>query len=132
MRVVIDTNAVISGTFFGGTPRRVVEAVVYGKVDASASAAILDEYDEVVQEVIRKGYGHFDAGGFRRFVDSLRLVNPTSEIEVCRDPDDDKFIECAVDARAFYIVSGDKDLLDLGSFEGVEIVTAADFCERYL
>jgi putative PIN family toxin of toxin-antitoxin system len=132
MKVVVDTNVVISGTFFGGNPRRVVEAVVDHRVGASASASILEEYDEVVEEVIRKGYGHFDAGGFRRFVDSLSLVSPTSEIRACRDPDDDKFIECAVDAKALYIVSGDKDLLDLGSFAGVEIVTAAEFCERYL
>lgn len=132
MRVVVDTNVVISGTFFGGNPRRVVEAVADHEVDASASAAILEEYDKVVEEVIRKGYGRFDAGGFRQFVDSLGLVNPTSKIKVCRDPDDDKFIECAVDAKALYIVSGDKDLLDLGGFAGVEIVTAAEFCERYL
>ena len=65
-------------------------------------------------------------------METLDLVSPTTRLEVCRDPDDDKFIECAVDARALYIVSGDKDLLDIKSFEGVEIVTATEFCERYL
>ena len=51
MRVVIDTNVVISGTFFGGNPRHVIEVVVDGAVDASASVVILEEYDEVVREV---------------------------------------------------------------------------------
>ena len=129
---MIDTNMVISGTFFGGDPRRVIEAVVDREVNASASAPILEEYDDVVAEIIHRGYGHFNAEGFRRFVETLDLVSPTTRLEVCRDPDDDKFIECAVDARALYIVSGDKDLLDIKSFEGVEIVTATEFCERYL
>lgn len=132
MRVVIDTNVVISGVFFGGNPRRVIEAVVEHSIDASASASILEEYDEIVQEVIRKGYGHFDVGGFRSFVDSLDIVRPVSEVDVCRDPDDNKFIECAVDAKALYIVSGDKDLLDIKRYEGVRIVTVAEFCEEYL
>jgi predicted nucleic acid-binding protein len=59
-------------------------------------------------------------------------VEPRAKIEICRDPDDDKFLECAIDARAVHAVSGDKDLLAIGKYEGVEIVTAAEFCERYL
>ncbi len=62
----------------------------------------------------------------------IDLIEPVAEVEVCRDPDDDKFISCAIDARAYYIVSGDKDLLDIGEFEGIEMITAADFCSRFL
>ncbi len=47
-------------------------------------------------------------------------------------PDDDKFISCALDAKALYIVSGDKDLLVMGHYEDVQIITAADFCNQYL
>ena len=53
-------------------------------------------------------------------------------INVCRDPDDNKFIACAVDAKAIYIVSGDKDLLSVENYDEIEIVTARDFYERYL
>lgn len=56
----------------------------------------------------------------------------TSHIRVCRDPDDDKFIACALDARAIYVVSGDNDLLDIGSYGNVEVITAAEFCARHL
>lgn len=42
------------------------------------------------------------------------------------------FIGCAVDSKALFIVSGDKDLLVLGDYDGIEMITAADFCERYL
>ena len=62
----------------------------------------------------------------------IELVEPVTKVEVCRDPDDDKFIGCAIDAGAYYIVSGDKDLLDISEYGGVEMVTAAGFCERFL
>lgn len=55
-----------------------------------------------------------------------------SKVKVSRDPDDDKFVGCAKDAKALYIVSGDKDLLVLGHYENIEIVTAKEFCEKYL
>lgn len=132
MRVVVDTNVVISGTFFGGNPRKVIEAIVDHRINAIASASMLEEYDETVEAVIRKGYGHFRADGFNQFVRSLALVRPTTKVSVCRDPDDNKFIECAIDSQALYIVSGDKDLLNIKAYKGVEIVTAADFCNRYL
>ena len=54
MRIVVDTNVVISGVFFGGAPRRVVEAVVDGEVEASATPEIIEEYGEVVDEMISR------------------------------------------------------------------------------
>ena len=51
-------------------------------------------------------------------------------IHVCRDPSDDKFLECAVEGRANYIVSADKDLLDLKIFEGIEIIEAPVFWQK--
>ena len=63
---------------------------------------------------------------------SLDIVDPVTRVEVCRDPDDNKFISCAIDSRALYVVSGDKDLLVIGEYDGVDIVTAAEFCSRYL
>lgn len=132
MRVVVDTNVLISGTFFGGKPRAVVDAIAGERIQASASSAILEEYNDTIMEVARKGYGSFDTSRFSSFVEKLSLVEPVTDVRVCRDPDDDKFISCAIDARAYYVVSGDKDLLDIGEYEGVEIITAADFCERFL
>ena len=63
---------------------------------------------------------------------SSQVIEPITHLHLCRDPDDDKFLGCAKDAKALYIVSGDKDLLVLEKFENVEIVTAKDFCERYM
>lgn len=132
MRVVVDTNVLVSGTFFAGKPGAVVDAIAAGRVQASTSSAILEEYNDTIMEVVRKGYGSFDASRFSSFVEKLVLVEPVTDVRVCRDPDDDKFISCAVDAKALFIVSGDKDLLTIGGYEGIEIVTAAEFCDRHL
>ena len=62
---------------------------------------------------------------------AMRMIEPTSAINVCRDPDHDRFIECAVDAKCLYIVSGDKDLLSLRNYDKVQIVTVSEFLSNY-
>ena len=62
---------------------------------------------------------------------SMKMTERKASIQVCRDPDDDKFIECAVDAQCIYIVSGDKDLLTVNRYNGIKIVTVADFFNKY-
>lgn len=118
--------------FFGGAPRRVVEAVAYQRVEACATDEIVDEYQMVVDEMIDRKQGTLRKDVLAPFLSKLRIVVPFSAVEVCRDPDDDKFLSCAIDSRALYIVSGDKDLLSLEAFQGVEIITASEFCARYL
>ena len=132
MNIVIDTNVVISGTFFGGAPRRVLEAVVDHDVNAFASAEIVGEYQEIVEEMIRRKQGHLSPSVLTPFIQSLTLIETTSKVQASRDADDDKFIECALDSRSMYIVSGDKDLLVLERYEDIEIVAAAEFCNRFL
>ena len=100
MKIVIDTNVVISGVFFGGKPRLILEAVADCKIFACASAEILDEYYEVVDEMIDRGQGHFNRDVLLPLVSALEIVTPISSINISRDPDDNKFIECAADAGA--------------------------------
>ena len=132
MKIVIDTNVVIQGTFFGSAPRRIISAVVNRQLEAVASPEIIDEYQEIVDEMIDRKQGKLDRTLLAPFISELELIEPVSKIAVCRDPDDDKFISCAVDAGAVIIVSGDKDLLTIGTYEDVEIMTAYDFCTKYL
>jgi putative PIN family toxin of toxin-antitoxin system len=68
-----------------------------------------------------------DSGDLQRIFDVAELVSIAERVAVCRDPADDKFLELAVNGRADVIVTGDDDLLALGSFRGVPIVTAAAF-----
>ena len=131
MRIVIDTNIVISAIFFGGVPRKIIEAVVNKMIDACATPEITVEYQEIIQEMISRKQGHLRMDLFNLYLEKLRILESKTRIHVCLDPDDDKFLSCAIDAKAIYIVSGDKDLLDIRDYNGVEIITAAEFCERF-
>ena len=57
----------------------------------------------------------------------FKIIIPSSGVSICRDPDDDKFISCAIDAECKYIVSGDDDLLSLGKVGNVTICTPSEF-----
>lgn len=132
MRIVVDTNVLISGVFFGGAPRRILSSIVNREITAYATAEIVDEYEVIVQEMIERKQGHINRTLLAPLIQAMEIVETTSHIELCRDPEDDKFLECAKDAHALYIVSGDKDLLVIEKFEKIQIVTAKEFCEKYL
>lgn len=132
MKIVLDTNVLISGVFFGGYPRQVLSAVVEGKIIACATVEIVNEYEEIVQEMISLKQGNINRKILSPLVKVMEIIETISEVKVCRDSGDDKFIGCAKDARALYIVSGDKDLLVLECYENIQIITAKDFCEKYL
>ncbi len=132
MKIVIDTNVLISGVFFGGFPRKILASIVNQKIIACATTEIINEYEEIVQEMIDRKQGHINKSILSPLIRVMEIINPISHIEVCRDPDDNKFLECAKDSNALYIVSGDKDLLVIKEYENIQIVTAKDFCEKFL
>lgn len=131
MKIVVDTNVIISGIFFGGAPGEILNAIVESKIKAYATAEIVEEYFEIIDEMLSRKQGKFDKQMLSPLIDALEMIETTTHIEISRDPDD-KFIECAKDAKAVYIVSGDKDLLVLEHYENIEIITAREFCDRYL
>jgi putative PIN family toxin of toxin-antitoxin system len=132
MKIVVDTNVLISGVFFGGFPRKILSMIVGEQLTAVATAEIVDEYEEIVREMIDRKQGHLNRNLLTPLIKALEIIEPVTKVELSRDPDDDKFLGCARDARALYIVSGDKDLLVLKQFENIQILTAKEFCERYL
>lgn len=132
MKIVIDTNVIISGVFFGGFPRKILTSVVGQKITACATAEIINEYEEIVKEMIERKQGHINQSILTPLIKSMEIIEPVTHIEICRDPDDNKFLGCAKDSHSLFIVSGDKDLLVLGEYENIQIVTAKDFCEKYL
>lgn len=132
MKIVIDTNIVISGVFFGDLPRKILQAVLANKITACANVDIIQEYNATVREMVFHKQGKIDENILMPLVARMQIVEGKAIVQVCRDPDDNKFIECAKDAHALYIVSGDKDLLDIGTYEEIEILTVKEFCDRYL
>lgn len=132
MKIVVDTNVLISGIFFGGFPRKILMSVIDRQFTACATVEIVDEYQEIVQEMIDRKEGHINKNIVAPLIKIMEIIEPVSNVKICRDPDDDKFISCAKDAHARYVVSGDKDLLVLKQYDNIQIVTAKLFCGKYL
>lgn len=97
------------------------------------SPEIIAEYIDVLhRSTFRRRFPQIDDVAVDRalaIIEEAEVVEPRERIEVCRDPNDNKFFECAVAARANYIVSEDKDILDVGEFEGIRTVAAAEFID---
>lgn len=93
MRIVLDTNVLISGVFFGGFPRKILSSVVIGKITACATAEIINEYEEIVQEMIDRKQERINKAILVPLIKAMEMIEPSSRIEICRDPDDNKFVE---------------------------------------
>ena len=100
------------------------------RITACATTEIINEYEEIIQEMIKRKQGHINKDILAPLLNAMELIEPVSRVELSRDPDDDKFIRCAKDAHALYIVSGDKDLLVLKQYENIQIVSAKESVHR--
>jgi len=133
MKVVVDTNVLISGVFFGGMPARVLEAWRDGKFDLVASPDILEEYRRVGEELAARFTGVSLAPLLALLVMTAEIIEPPGLTEqVSRDPDDDKFIACALAGDCQCIISGDKDLLEVSGYQGIKVVAPREFLESVL
>lgn len=130
MRVVVDTNVLMSGIFWGGKPGRIIEAWAAGLLVLVVSAKILEEYFEVLDRIAAKMKREDLAARWKTPIfEHCEMVTPTCKYGDCRDPDDTMFVECAVSGGVQYLVSGDEDLLVLGRVQDVNILTPAQFVE---
>ena len=93
---------------------------------------IIAEYADKIDNKFSKSRYILDKDLREKIFSSFISFEVKSDLKICRDPDDDKFVNCAIDARAIYIVSGDNDLLTIKNFAGIEIVTAREFYDKYL
>ena len=129
MLVLLDTNVLISAILFGGVPRALLRIAIQGRVRLITSPRLLDELEELLRE--KFDFSHAAAAETRYEFEFLaEVVEPTEIPNVCRDPDDDEVLAAAVAGGAAAIVTGDRDLLDLGGYLGIEIVAPAAYIER--
>jgi len=128
---VFDTNTLVSAVLFrGGTPGKAFRHALSTGI-VLFSEATFEEIDEVIAREKFDDYLTPEERGdvIEALIGRSRFVNPSEEIQACRDPDDDKFLELAVSESATCIVSGDADLLELNPFRGIPIMNPADFLE---
>jgi putative PIN family toxin of toxin-antitoxin system len=127
-RIVLDTNVTISAFFWEGNPRKIYDLVCQGKLIMLLS-------DDMEKEFIRVlGYEKFGLSPqeimpfLRNLRTHTRHVETKSKIAVViADPTDNIFLACALDGSADFIISGNRHLLDIKVYKGIEIVRAAEF-----
>ena len=128
MKVVPDTNVLISALFWRGNPYRILRLAIEGKIKLVISEEIIGEVREVL---MREEKFELTEEEIETYCTLLRyhaeLVNPSKTLRVItKDPDDNKFLECAVEGKADCIVSGDSHLLELEEYKGIKILTPAE------
>jgi putative PIN family toxin of toxin-antitoxin system len=129
---VYDTNILFSGIGWRGSPYRCLELARQGIVDGLTCSEILDELGEKLTTKLNFSLSE-TTDVIADLLGCLRVVKITNMLKaILADPEDDKIIECAVVGKATHIVTGDRrHLLPLGSYQGVLIVTAADFLAQF-
>lgn len=130
MRVVIDTNVFISGSFWKGNEEKIIELCIKGNLTNHSSPRIVEEIDRVLQ------YGKFKLteDEIERLIHvflsfSTIMIPQIKVLVVKKDPSDNKFIECALDSDSDFLITGDVHLLELNEFEGIRIVNAGDLLD---
>ncbi len=135
MRIVLDTNVLISGTFWSGDSFKILQYVNKGEVTLLLSKETVWEYDKVVrsEEIITKeAYQLERVAAVQKLFQLAAFVEPLERIEAVEDdPDDNKFIELAVAGGATCIVSQDKHLLHLKEFRRIEMLTPKEFLIQF-
>lgn len=133
MRAVIDTNVVISAFLSpAGTPSQVLNAWRLDAFELVVSESILIEYQKALSYESIRARHDMDAEDIAQVVEGFRhfaiLVEVNEQAQVIvRDPEDNKFLECALAGEATYIVSGDSHLLELKEYRGIQILSPAVF-----
>lgn len=129
MKVVLDTNVLFSAVTYDGIPGKILDNVAKGKIIGVTSPLLIEEFFEILRkksslsieeiQLLKEEFGKL-----------LELVFPRESIVVCMDDDDNRVLEAAVEGNCDFVVTGDKDLLVLKSYEKILIVTPKDFLRR--
>jgi uncharacterized protein len=123
MKLVLDANVIVSAVLFGGKPREVLSSVAAGRVQGCTSDALIRELQEVLQ---REKFG-LEMRTVQAIISEVSAMSewttPTEQLGIIsEDPSDNHVLECAVAAAADYVVTGDRHLLELGTYRGICII----------
>jgi len=133
MKIVLDTNVFISGIFFDGPPSQILKFWKESNVKIILTEEILKEYQRVGEELSAK----HPSINIEPIIELFTIFGEFVETEgisenVCEDPDDNKFIECAIASQSKLIVSGDKHLLKISGYKDIEVLKPRNFIDNYM
>ena len=136
MKVTLDTNVLVSGTFWTGNSFGILNLIDKNKLRNITSKEIIKEYykvinsDEIIDKIEDKKLKILKIA--HKIINNSEIVEPSVKIDIMKDdPDDNKILECAIAGNVDCIVSNDKHLLKLKKFRNISILTPDDFIEKY-
>ena len=126
VRVVLDTNILISALGFGGKPREIFKLVLEKKILAISSHILLAEFDDVISKKFPKLAS--ELGKIQKqFRKNIKIVKPSRSVHILQDEPDNRVLEAASEGGCDYIVTGDNDLLNLKKFKNILVLKPDDF-----
>jgi putative PIN family toxin of toxin-antitoxin system len=133
MKIILDTNVFISGIFFSGPPSQILKAWQNSRLQIVLSQEILNEYQRVAESLVAK----FPTIDILPIIELMTIHGQLIDVEgfdvsVCDDPDDNKFMECAIASNSKIIISGDKHLLKVSGYQGIKVLKPREFVDSYL
>ena len=133
MKIILDTNVFISGIFFSGPPSQILKAWQNSRLQIVLSQEILNEYQRVAESLV----GKFPIIDILPIIELMtihgQLIDAEGfDVSVCDDPDDNKFMECAIASNSKIIISGDKHLLKVSGYQGIKVLKPREFVDSYL
>ena len=130
VKVVLDTNILVSSLIFGQKPQQIENLILEKNVIGITSSILLAE----LADVLTKKF-HFNEFRLKQTEKKIEknfiFVQPTSIIKILKDDSDNRVLEAAVEGKCQYIITGDKELLNLGKFKGIKIVKVAEFLDIF-
>lgn len=129
MRIIVDTNVFVSAAMCGGssTPSQTVFSVIRKHQLLVSEATKIELFRSLTKPKLTRFISQSFVEWLSKAIDTMETVTTKEIVVSCRDPDDDKFLELAINGHADLIISGDNDLLVLHPFRGIPILTPAQF-----
>ncbi|HMQ01837.1 MAG TPA: putative toxin-antitoxin system toxin component, PIN family [Candidatus Doudnabacteria bacterium] len=129
MKIVIDTNVIVDGIKDDYSyEKQILDAVISGEIEAYANHGTISENKLIMKQLITDPNYQQE---INNLFAQINMVRNRRQINIVRDPEDNKILESAVESKADYLVTRDNDLLSLDSFQGIKIVTPAEFWNTY-
>src|SRR3989338_3778581 len=126
VKVILDTNILISALGFGGKPRKILQLILDNQIRAITSSLLLAEFEDVINKKFPQLSLYFERIN-RQIRRKFKIVRPKKSLDILKDDDDNSGLEAALEGKCQYVITGDKELLDLAVYKDIKIITAEQF-----